>query len=135
MRHMSHAELLQLALSGSAVGSLLLKVTLTSALALAVTSFTRRMRAAARHAVLASSFGLFLLLPLASVVAPTVRVVVPVQLQEEILQSSLPTENPAPVTAAAVKTAFSSVSAASQSFELSISAVLFFLWLLGTLIF
>jgi uncharacterized protein (TIGR03435 family) len=128
------SELLQLALSGSAAGSLLLKVTLTATLALGAMSLTRRTRAAARHAVLAASFALFLLLPLASLVAPTVRVVVPVQVRQAILESTLPKENAAPATAAAVEKTFTRVSSAAQSSRLSISVVLFSLWLLGAMI-
>jgi uncharacterized protein (TIGR03435 family) len=56
---------------------ILLEVTVVLALALAGTRLARKSRAAVRHIVLAAAFGVVLMLPLASLVAPSVRVEVP----------------------------------------------------------
>ena len=58
--------------------SLLAKATLTLALALFATSLAPRSRAAIRHLLLAGAFGMLLILPVASAVAPTVHLRVPI---------------------------------------------------------
>ena len=66
-----------LAAGTSPAGSLVLKATLIVALALAASRFARRSRAAERHVLLAAAFAALLVLPLASLVVPTVSVEVP----------------------------------------------------------
>ncbi len=63
-----------LAVSGSLAASILVKVTITTTLALVAVRFARRSRAAVRHTLLAAAFAVLLLLPIAAVVAPSVRV-------------------------------------------------------------
>jgi uncharacterized protein (TIGR03435 family) len=60
---------------------MLLKVTVILSLALAGTRLTRRSRAAVRHVLLSAAFGTLLILPIASVVAPSVSVAVPAAVQ------------------------------------------------------
>jgi beta-lactamase regulating signal transducer with metallopeptidase domain len=61
--------------------SILVKATATLALALAVTRFAPRTRAAARHVLLAAAFGILLVLPIASMLAPPLRITLPIPLQ------------------------------------------------------
>jgi uncharacterized protein (TIGR03435 family) len=67
MRQMSHDAV-----------TILIKVTIISALSLAGARLARRSRAALRHAVLAAAFGVMLVLPVASFIAPPVRIAVSV---------------------------------------------------------
>ena len=70
-----------LATSGSLAASIVAKVTLITALALFAAWLARRSRAAVRHALLAAAFGVTLLLPLASILVPPVRLAVPVSVE------------------------------------------------------
>jgi uncharacterized protein (TIGR03435 family) len=63
------------------VASIIAKITVTMALALCGVRLARHSRAAVRHVVLASAFAVLLVLPLASIVAPSVRVEVPIAAQ------------------------------------------------------
>jgi uncharacterized protein (TIGR03435 family) len=65
--------------------SILAKVTVTLVLALIATRLARRSRAAVRHVLLAAAFGVILVLPLASIVAPSVRVEVPIAAQAGVV--------------------------------------------------
>jgi uncharacterized protein (TIGR03435 family) len=67
-----------LAVSGSLAASILIKVTVTTALALAGARLARKSRAALRHVLLAAAFAMLLVLPIASIAAPPVRIAVPV---------------------------------------------------------
>jgi uncharacterized protein (TIGR03435 family) len=67
-----------LAASGSLAGSIIAKVTVTATLALIGTRLARRSRAAVRHALLAAAFAVMLALPIASIVAPPLRIEVPI---------------------------------------------------------
>ncbi|SPE27873.1 membrane hypothetical protein [Candidatus Sulfopaludibacter sp. SbA3] len=60
----------------SLAASVVVKVTVTTAMALAGAWLARRRRAAERHALLAAAFGVLLVLPVASIVAPPVRIAV-----------------------------------------------------------
>jgi beta-lactamase regulating signal transducer with metallopeptidase domain len=63
-----------LAVGTSMATSIVAKVTGTTALGLAAAWLARRNRAAVRHSLLAAAFGVALVLPIASIVAPPVRV-------------------------------------------------------------
>ena len=67
-----------LAMSSSFAALLVAKVTVIMALALFAVWLARGRRAAVRHAFLAAAFGVMLLLPVASVLVPPVRLAVPV---------------------------------------------------------
>jgi uncharacterized protein (TIGR03435 family) len=67
---------LMLAVGSSLAASIVAKVTVTTALGLFAAWLARRNRAAVRHALLAAAFGVLLVLPVASVLAPPVHVAV-----------------------------------------------------------
>jgi uncharacterized protein (TIGR03435 family) len=64
--------------AGSSLGLIVIKVTIVAALGLAAAWQARRSRAAVRHAVLAVTFSAMLVLPIASLIAPPLRVPVSV---------------------------------------------------------
>jgi len=78
-----------LAVSSSLAASIVVKVTVAMALALIGTWLAPRSRAAVRHALLAAAFGVMLMLPVASMVAPPVRIAVPVVPQDRAVPSPL----------------------------------------------
>jgi hypothetical protein len=65
--------------SGSLAGSMVAKATVVAALGLIGARLAHKNRAAVRHALLAATFGVMLLLPVASLVAPPVRIAVAVR--------------------------------------------------------
>src|ERR1700722_5813510 len=67
-----------LAVGSSLAVLIVVKVTVVAALGLAAAWLARRNRAAVRHALLAAMFGAALVLPIASIVAPSIHVAVPV---------------------------------------------------------
>ena len=79
---MSVLNAVMLAVSSSLAASIAVKATVTTALALLGVWLARRSRAAVRHTLLAAAFGVLLLLPIVSVVAPPVRIAVtPVEIR------------------------------------------------------
>jgi uncharacterized protein (TIGR03435 family) len=66
-----------LAVGRSPAASMVVKVTVTTVLALAGARLARRSRAAVRHVLLAAAFAVLVLMPIGSVLAPAVRVEVP----------------------------------------------------------
>ena len=68
-----------LPISNSLAGSIVAKVTLVSALGLIAAWLARGNRAAVRHALLAATFGVALLLPIAAALMPPFHVGVPVE--------------------------------------------------------
>jgi uncharacterized protein (TIGR03435 family) len=62
--------------------SILAKATVAMALALIGARLAQRSRAAVRHALLAAAFGVVLVLPVASIVAPPIRIAVPMVEQD-----------------------------------------------------
>ncbi len=77
-----------LAVSSSLPASIIAKATVTMALGLICAWLFRGSRAAVRHALLAASFGVLLLLPVVSVVAPAVRIVIPAGAEERMPPAS-----------------------------------------------
>src|SRR5579862_3385168 len=73
---------MMLAACGSLAASIVVKVTLIAALALFAAWLARGNRAAVRHALLAAALGVTLLLPIASIVAPPVHLVMPVAVKK-----------------------------------------------------
>jgi uncharacterized protein (TIGR03435 family) len=120
-----------LALSGSPAVSILVKVTATTALALAGSRLARRRAASHRHLVLASAFGLLMLIPLASIVAPPLVVPVRVRIPS-------PPENPVVATIlspAAVADVPAPVDASVAPHSIRVTPELLVLcgWLMGAL--
>lgn len=73
---MTNLRELALSVGGSLPASIVAKATVIALLALIGTRLARRSRAAVRHVLLAAAFGALLLLPVASMVAPPVRIAV-----------------------------------------------------------
>ena len=72
-------------LSASAVMSLMVKGTAVVAFGLMSAWLARRGRAAVRHALLASAFGVLLALPVVSLIAPSVTISVPVAASDSVI--------------------------------------------------
>src|SRR5215468_1119787 len=72
-------------LSASAFMSLMIKGTAVVAFGLMSAWLARRGRAAVRHALLASAFGVLLALPVVCLVAPPVTIGVPVAASESVI--------------------------------------------------
>jgi bla regulator protein BlaR1 len=111
--------------------SLLFKATVILALALAASHLTRGGRAAVRHLVLVAGFVVLALLPFVTVLAPAIRVAVPMASPSHVVTTIL---NPAAeVTSAdtSTETADSSGLSHPSSRRPSMSAVLVGLYLLG----
>lgn len=122
-----------LAVSSSLAALIVIKVTVVAALGLAAAWLARRSRAAVRHALLAVMFGATLVLPIASIVAPPVRVTVPVAGMSRAWPPVVNTTAPIqPVTAAASRAA---PTAPQQSSTFSVSILLFAGWIVGTAVF
>jgi uncharacterized protein (TIGR03435 family) len=125
-----------LAISSSLTASIVVKVTLITALALFATWLARGSRAAVRHALLAAMFGVILLLPLASVVVPPVHLGVPVTIENRA--PALPprasgVDQIPPVVAADHPD--DSVISVPQSSTISLSNLLLLAWIAGGAIF
>src|SRR3954452_13686543 len=71
---MTAYETALVAMSGSTAPSILIKVSVTTAFALAASRLARRSAASHRHFVLAAAFGLLVLVPMASMLAPPLLV-------------------------------------------------------------
>ena len=112
---------------------LLLKVTVVLTLALAGTRLARHSRAAVRHVLLAASFGVLLILPIASLVAPTVQIAMPAAMQEAIgpLDSEPVIEAPATAARSTDETAVAPQRSSWLSFTTAVTAV----WLAGIIVF
>ena len=126
---MTAVTTLMLAASHSLLLSVVLKVTATTLLALAAAKLAHRSRAAFRHVLLAASFAVLAVLPVAALVAPAIRVPVavamaqpPVPLDAAVVTNA--PESPAPVTA-------SSEVATGPAFAMSPTAMLMAVWILG----
>jgi uncharacterized protein (TIGR03435 family) len=122
------------ALSASAAISLMLKSTVVVALGLMGAWLARRSRAAVRHALLASAFGILLALPIVSLLVPPVTISVPapagsaavLPLSDYNLLSS-----PGP----AASMPFGVAPAGSRWSMPSLATMLFWGWLMGVALF
>ncbi len=88
--------------------SILWEVTATLVFALAAARLARRHRAAVRHVILASAFAVALILPFASMIAPSIRIEVPAAVHAAIVPFNEPVADvvdPAVVSAAAPREA------------------------------
>jgi len=121
-----------LAVGSSPAASMVAKATFTTALGLSVARLARGSRAAVRHAVLAAAFGVLLLLPIASVVAPPVRIAVTEAAQERVVPASSGASH-AIAHLAPARTDDGAI--VRQSEGISWSALLFVAWLAGAALF
>jgi TonB family protein len=105
-----------LVLSNSMAASIVVKATVAATLGLSAVWLARGSRAALRHTLLAATFGALLLLPIASALAPRIRVVVPAPSQPATAPPAIPmlpdrlaTREPVPSRAVAISDVLLSV--------------------------
>lgn len=119
-----------LALSSSLAVSIVAKVTVIAALALFAAWLARGSRAAVRHALLASVFGV-MLLPITSIVAPPVHLAVPIAPESRTALPPVIDAAPSVVTDAGVP----AMPTTPQTWTLSPSVLLLAGWIAGGAIF
>jgi uncharacterized protein (TIGR03435 family) len=127
---------------------ILAKVTAAVAIGLAAAHVARRSRAAVRHVLLAATFAVVIVLPLASLVVPSIRITVPVAARADTVSTPPPSAGDfrtnrggdgrlpsasSDLTAAAIHGAAAFVAPVSS--ELSLSAAVFGIWVAGTALF
>lgn len=123
-------------MSGSFFVSMLAGVTLATGLPLVASRLARRSRAALRHVLLAASFAMSAMLPIASLVVPSIPVAVPVTATSgavapavELIRDVVSPEAPAIATT-------SRAPASSRAFALpAVSTLLLAGWIAGSVIF
>lgn len=115
--------------------SILLKVTVTMLLALAGVRASKHSAAAVRHVVLAASFAVVLLLPVASIVAPTIRVPVPAAVQDALVPLDINSIGDAATAAPQANVTPSRRPEPAPWSWPSLSSVLAAAWLAGTIVF
>jgi uncharacterized protein (TIGR03435 family) len=120
-----------LAVSNSLAASIVAKATVTAALGLIGVWLTRRSRAAVRHALLAAAFGVLLVLPIASLVAPPVGIAIAAR--ERIAPSPGDTGTISPIAPSQASATVAPVH--PKSAGLSLSTLLFAAWLAGMALF
>ena len=111
---------------------ILLEVTVVLALALAGTRLARKSRAAVRHVLLAAAFGVALILPLASMVAPAVSVEVPAAVHAVI--APLDVEPIATTPTQPIDLSVPASPPAPARSWPSLSALLFAAWIVGAVV-
>ena len=123
-----------LAVSSSLAASIVAKVTITTALGLLGTWVAPRSRAAVRHVLLAVAFGVLLVLPIASIVTPPVRIAVPAAAQERIVPTFAGAIDAIP-SVAPVHAIAGVPFAVPRPAGLSLSALLLTGWIAGAALF
>jgi uncharacterized protein (TIGR03435 family) len=126
---MSFIDGAMLAASDSLVVSIIVKTTLILVFALVGVRLARRSRASMRHAILAAAFGVLLVLPVVSALAPPFRIVLPVTSRRIELtplfvgiDTAPPVVTPHPGASAPIP----------RSYGLPVSTFSFVVWLAGT---
>jgi uncharacterized protein (TIGR03435 family) len=114
--------------------SLAAKATVIVVLALVGVRLARGARAAVRHVLLAAAFVVLLILPVASMVAPTVHVPVPTAVQTAIAPLDVtPANEVAPMAASATASAEATSNTAGSSWP-SIVTIVFAVWIAGVVV-
>ena len=130
------SEIIRIAVTGSPLASILVKVTLIMLLALVAMRLAGRNRASVRHTLLIAAFALLLVIPIASTFAPSFRVSVLIQAREEIVRSSFKADLRKPVVGVTNTVAADESSIAQQpKSSFSLTLLLFAFWVSGTIIF
>lgn len=114
--------------------SILVKVTVTTTLTLIGVRLAARGRAAVRHLALTAGFALLVIVPLASVVAPAVRVEMPIGPADVRLITATPSGLPAAITATTIRSRMDPVSQPSGSPIVSWPALAVSIWIGGALL-
>jgi len=120
-----------LALGGSPAISIVAKATLVVALALAGSWMARRNRAAVRHTLLASAFGVLLMLPIASVLAPPLRIALPLVTPEQSVSSRVAEVINADAISPSAPLNFAVAPASPRAARFSLSDLLLIGWAVG----
>jgi TonB family protein len=121
---------MMLAVSSSLAASMVVKATLLVMLGLIGSAIAGRSRASVRHSLLAATFGVLLLLPVAAIVAPPVRLAVPAAEQKP----AAPALSGAALPSLAVTTTSVSVGP-RQASRFSLPALLAVAWIGGMALF
>ncbi len=126
------------ALSTSAAMSLMVKATAVVTVGLVCAWVARRGRAAARHALLASAFGILLVLPIVPLIAPPVTIRVPALASNSVILPLLdynPLPLPSRTSAAHLDAAPTESGWSLRSLAAPLSTILFYGWLIGIALF
>jgi uncharacterized protein (TIGR03435 family) len=115
--------------------SILVKVTIVLGLALAGARLARGSRAAVRHLMLASAFGIIALLPVASIVVPAVPIAIPVDAVASAVPVLAGPLDAVPAAAGPVGTAAVITPAIPRAPWLSVPVFTLVLWAAGAAIF
>ncbi len=126
---------IMLLLSSSLAASIAAKATLIATLGLMGAWLTRHSRAAVRRAVLSASFAVLLALPIASILITPVRIALPASTREWAPPSFFPEPVNISQTTASAGRSVAGATATSEWKGLSLSAVLFAVWLAGAAFF
>lgn len=119
-------------MSGSFVVSILIGVTAVMTAALLAVNLLRRRRAATRHALLAAAFGVVLMLPIASLVAASVTIRVPVPAPAVVTRAMVSFDESTPLALANVpEPSTGGAKPAEPAKSISVAGVLMTIWLLG----
>jgi beta-lactamase regulating signal transducer with metallopeptidase domain len=126
---------IMVAVSNSLAASVVAKVTAVTALGLISAWFARGNRAAVRHALLAATFGVMLLLPIAAVLMPPLHVGVPVEVESRA--PMLPPVIGVDTTASLTKVGAGArvTAGAARGLNLSLQNLLFVGWVAGVALF
>lgn len=114
--------------------SILVKVTLTTTLTLIGVRFAAKSRAAVRHLALTAGFALLVIVPLASLVAPAIRVEMPIGPAEVRRSTATPSGLPPEITATTVRGRMDPASQPSGSPIVSWPAFALSIWIGGALL-
>jgi beta-lactamase regulating signal transducer with metallopeptidase domain len=126
---------IMLAAGASLAASIVVKITVVTALGLIAVWFARGNRAAVRHALLAATFGVMLLLPIAAVLMPPLHVGVPVELERRA--PMVPPVIGVDTTASLTKVGAGArvTAGAPRKWKLSLENLLFVGWVAGVALF
>jgi uncharacterized protein (TIGR03435 family) len=122
------------AVSNSLAASIVAKVTFIAALGLMGSWLARRNRAAVRHAILAAVFGVLLTLPAASLLAPPVRVAVPVATHDRAVLPPGDAAIDGIPSGAATDGRFGATPRTQRSSRASLSVLLMAGWIAGAML-
>jgi len=115
--------------------SILLKATVILSLALAGARLARRSRASVRHVLLAAGFAALLALPIASLIAPPVPIIVPAAVHQAIALDDSTIDLDAAASRTAATTRAGSPAASSRLELPSLTAFLIGGWVAGAVVF
>lgn len=132
------------AAGSSLAASIVAKATIVATLGLLAASLARRSRAAVRHALLAAMFGVLLMLPLVSAVAPPLRIPVNIAARTRPVATLTAAPGAIPLTAPAhpsigvapvVPPVVTRPAGRQRGAALSLSTILLTGWIAGTVLF